>query len=248
MRLAGKVALITGAGRGIGRAVAEAFALEGARVVLNARDATALKEVARNLRSCGQICLEAPGDITVAADRHRLVAESLRRFKRLDVLVNCAALLGPRVSVTDYPEDEWRSVMETNFFGLLGLVKEVIPAMQSSGNGGSIIAVSSSVGRHGRAGWGAYAVSKFAVEGLVQVMAEELRPHKIRINSVNPGGTRTDMRREAYPDEDPMTLPPPEAIVPVFLHLASDESMDMTGQALDARQYFDLDEANKKEN
>ena|SRR5690242_4048711 len=103
---------------------------------------------------------------------------------------------------------------------------------------GSIINVSSGVGRIGKARWGAYAVSKFAIEGFTQVLADELKDWSIRANAVNPGGTRTGMRAEAYPEEDPKTLPPAEEIMPVFVYLASDEAAAVTGQSLDARDWM----------
>jgi NAD(P)-dependent dehydrogenase (short-subunit alcohol dehydrogenase family) len=104
--------------------------------------------------------------------------------------------------------------------------------------GGSIINVSSGVGRIGKPRWGAYAASKFALEGLTQLLAAELQPFHIRVNAVNPGGTRTGMRAAAYPEEDPLTLPTPEQITPVFVYLASDESRDVTGQSLEARDFL----------
>jgi NAD(P)-dependent dehydrogenase (short-subunit alcohol dehydrogenase family) len=102
---------------------------------------------------------------------------------------------------------------------------------------GSIINVSSGVGRVGRARWGAYAVSKFGLEGLTQVLADEVKEFGIRVNSVNPGPTRTEMRAEAYPEEDPLTLPTPEQITPIFVHLATAQSENLTGQMLEAQDW-----------
>lgn len=117
------------------------------------------------------------------------------------------------------------------------MTQEVLKGMTAQ-RGGSIINVSSGVGRAGRARWGAYAVSKFGVEGLTQVLAEEVKELGIRVNAVNPGPTRTQMRADAYPDEDPMTLPVPDTIVPAFIYLASDDSIGVTGQSLEARDWL----------
>jgi NAD(P)-dependent dehydrogenase (short-subunit alcohol dehydrogenase family) len=150
-------------------------------------------------------------------------------------LVNNASLLGPRVTLVEYPFGEWEHVIRVNLNGLFLLTQQVVKRMIAQRHG-SIINVSSGVGRVGRARWGAYAVSKFGLEGLTQVLADEVKDFGIRVNSVNPGPTRTEMRAEAYPDEDP---PTPEQITPIFVHLASVESENVTGQMLEAKDWLE---------
>jgi len=174
------------------------------------------------------------------ADRQQvqqLAGEIERRFDGLHVLVNNASLLGPRVPILEYPEEDWEAVVAVNLHGPFFVIKACLPLMIPT-SGGSIINVSSGVGRIGKPRWGAYAASKFALEGLTQLLAAELQPFHIRVNAVNPGGTRTGMRAAAYPEEDPLTLPTPEQITPVFVYLASDESRDVTGQSLEARDFL----------
>jgi NAD(P)-dependent dehydrogenase (short-subunit alcohol dehydrogenase family) len=132
----------------------------------------------------------------------------------------------------------WDEVLRINTSSLFYTTRPLLPTLIRRG-AGSIINVSSSVGRRGKPNWGPYAVSKFGLEGFTQVLAEELRPHGVRVNSVNPGATRTEMRAAAYPDEDPLSLPPPEEIASVFVFLASDESSSVTGQAFEARDYLE---------
>lgn len=237
MKLQDKVALVTGGSRGIGRAVAAAYAREGAEVVITARDRGSLEAAAEEIRKSGGRIVPLQADV---ADRHQvrnLSEEIHRRFGRLHVLVNNASLLGPRVPIQEYPEEEWEAVIAVNLTGPFFVVKSCLPLMASAGEG-SIINVSSGVGRIGKPRWGAYAASKFGLEGLTQVLAAELAPLHIRVNAANPGGTRTVMRAAAYPEEDPLTLPTPDQITPVFIYLASDESRNVTGQSLEARDFL----------
>ncbi|HXF69401.1 MAG TPA: SDR family NAD(P)-dependent oxidoreductase [Thermoflexus sp.] len=238
MRLQGKVALVTGASRGIGLAIARAYLQEGAAVAICARDAAALAAAAESLRSLGDEAriLARPCDVTRPEEVQSLIAAVEAAFGRLDVLVNNAAVLGPRVPIAEYPLEAWREVLEVNVTGVFLVTRAALPLMRRTG-GGSIINLSSGVGRRGRARWGAYAVSKGAIEILTQILAEELAPEGIRVNAVNPGPTRTRMRAQAYPEEDPLSLPAPEEIVSVFVYLASDESREVTGQSLDARTF-----------
>ncbi len=238
MRLQGKVALITGGSRGIGLAIARAYLQEGAAVALCARDAAALAAAVESLRSLddGARILARPCDVTRPEEVEALIAAVEAVFSRLDVLVNNAAVLGPRVPIAEYPLEAWREVLEVNVTGVFLVTRAALPLMRRTG-GGSIINLSSGVGRRGRARWGAYAVSKGAIEIFTQILAEELAPEGIRVNAVNPGPTRTRMRAQAYPEEDPLSLPAPEEIVPIFVYLASDESREITGQSLDARSF-----------
>jgi len=237
MRLEGKVALVTGASRGIGRAVAATYAAEGAHVVVAARDRDPLEAAAAEIRKSGKRVLAVFVDVADRAKTKVLGDVIKQQFGRLDILVNNASMLGPRVPVLEYPEEDWERVIAVNLHGPFFVIKACLPLMIPTG-GGSIINVSSGVGRIGKPRWGAYAASKFALEGLTQVLAAELLPFHIRVNAVNPGGTRTGMRAAAYPEEDPLTLPTPEQVTPVFVYLASDESRDVTGKSLEARDFL----------
>ena len=232
--LEGKVALVTGASQGLGRALALAFAREGARVAINSRSEEGVRPVAGEAESAGAEVLALAADVSRSADVERLVEATVERFGRIDVLVNNAGVLGPRVPIEEYPEDEWRRVMDANLNGLFLVTKAAIPHMPE---GGSIINVVSGVSVEGRAEWGAYSVSKFGVEGLTQILASELEERGIRANAVDPGGMRTEMRAAAYPEEDPMTRITPEENTGVFLYLASDESREVTGQRFKAQEF-----------
>ncbi len=229
-----KVALITGASQGLGRALALAFAREGARVVVNARSEDSVRPVAGEVEDAGAEVLAVAADVSKEADVERLVGESVERFGKIDVLVNNAGLLGPRVAIEDYPEDEWRRIIDANLTGPFLVSKATIPYLSE---GASIINVVSGVSVEGRAEWGAYSVSKFGMEGLNQILAAELAERGVRVNAVDPGGMRTDMRAAAYPEEDPKTRITPEENTAVFLYLASDESKGVTGERFKAQEF-----------
>lgn len=232
--LEGKVAMITGASQGLGRALALAFAREGARVVINSRSEETISPVAEEAEFLGAEVLALAADVSRSADGERLVSAAAERFGRIDVLVNNAGVLGPRVPIEEYPEDEWRRVIDANLTGPFLVTKAAIPHMPE---GGSIINVVSGVSVEGRAGWGAYSVSKFGMEGLTQILAAELEERGIRANAVDPGGMRTGMRAAAYPEEDPSTRITPEENTDIFLYLASDESRGVTGQRFKAQEF-----------
>jgi NAD(P)-dependent dehydrogenase (short-subunit alcohol dehydrogenase family) len=232
--LGGKVALISGASQGLGRALALAYAKEGARVVINARSEEGIRPVAGEVEASGAEVLALAADVSKSADVQRLVDAATQRFDRIDVLVNNAGVLGPRVAIAEYPEDEWRRVIDANLTGPFLVSKAVVPHMPE---GGSIVNVVSGVSVEGRAKWGAYSVSKFGVEGLTQILASELEERGIRVNAVDPGGMRTEMRAAAYPEEDPMTRITPEENTGVFLYLASEESEGVTGQRFKAQEF-----------
>ena len=232
--LEGKVALVTGASQGLGRALALAFAREGASIVVNSRSEERIPPVAREAESLGAEVLALAADVSKSADVERLVGATVERFERIDVLVNNAGVLGPRVPIEAYSEDEWRRVIDANLTGLFLVTKAAIPHMPERG---SIINVVSGVSVEGRAGWGAYSVSKFGVEGITQILASELEGRRIRANTVDPGGMRTEMRAAAYPDEDPTTRITPEENTSVFLYLASDQSRGVTGQRFKAQEF-----------
>ena len=233
-RLKDKVTLITGASQGLGRALALAFAREGARVVVNARSEESVRPVAGEVEDAGAEVLAVAADVSKGADVERLVGESVERFGKIDVLVNNAGLLGPRVAIEDYPEEEWRRIIDANLTGPFLVSRAAIPYLS---DGASIINVVSGVSVEGRAEWGAYSVSKFGMEGLNQILAAELAERGVRVNAVDPGGMRTDMRAAAYPEEDPQTRITPEENTAVFLYLASDESKGVTGERFKAQEF-----------
>lgn len=232
--LEGKVALVTGASQGLGRALALACAKEGANLVISSRSADALEAVAEEARALGVEVLAVPADVSRSQDVQELVDATAERFGKIDVLVNNAGLLGPRVRIEEYPEDDWRSVLDANLTGPFLVSKAAIPHMPE---GASVVNVTSGVSIEGRAEWGAYSVSKFGLEGLTQILAAELKDRGIRANSVDPGGMRTDMRAAAYPDEDPKTRITPEETTAVFIYLASDESREVTGERFKAQEF-----------
>lgn len=236
MKLKDKKALVSGGSKGIGKAIARAYVTQGASVLICGRNEVTLKKACQEISQYGMIDY-VRADITGETDVKSLASHIEKKWNKLDVLVNNASILGVRAPILDYPEDVWEEVIQVNLNAQFFVTKALLPFLLKS-QSGSIISVSSSVGRRGKGLWGAYAASKFGLEGLTQVLADELVSANVRVNSVNPGGTRTEMRAEAYPDEDPMTLPTPDDIVPVFLYLASDESIGVTGKEFNARDWI----------
>jgi len=232
--LEGKVAMVTGASQGLGRALALAYAREGAMLVINSRNYESIRVVVEEIHSLGVEVLGIGADVTSSSDVEDLVDVAVEHYDRIDVLVNNAGLLGPRVAIEEYPEDEWRRVLDANLTGPFLVSKAAIPYMRG---GASIVNVTSGVSIEGRAEWGAYSVSKFGMEGLTQILAAELKDRGVRVNSVDPGGMRTGMRAVAYPDEDPTTRITPEENTAVFLYLASNESRDITGERFKAQEF-----------
>ncbi|MGD8830575.1 MAG: YciK family oxidoreductase [Pseudomonadales bacterium] len=238
--LAGKVILVTGAGDGIGRAAAKTFALHGASVVLLGRTREKLEAVSDWIGAeTDTESVIVPCDLAALADENAAaLAQAIDgTFGRLDGLLHNASLLGPKVPIAHYPTRDWQTVFQVNVHAAFLLTRALLPLLDASGNA-SVVFTSSSVGRKGRAYWGAYAASKFAIEGLAQILADE-HEHagRIRFNSLNPGGTRTTMRREAYPAEPPDAVPPPEAHMDLYLYLFSDASARLSGRQLDARDW-----------
>jgi NAD(P)-dependent dehydrogenase (short-subunit alcohol dehydrogenase family) len=230
--LRSKVALITGAGRGIGRATAELFAREGAKVVFCSRTKHELAETVAAITSAGGDATARVADIGIAREADALVRLAVKRYGRLDILINNAGILGPRVPIVEYPHREWAQVLRINLCGTF-FVSQVAASVMVGQGAGTIITLSSSVGRRGRGLWGAYAVSKFGAEGLSQVMADELRSAGVCVVTFNPGGTQSAMRAEAYPSEDPSTLRPPTDAARALLQLAVNSSPDLSGEAFD---------------
>lgn len=223
--LAGKVILVTGASRGLGRAIAQSCAQHQATVLLLGRDLKRLEALADEIEGAAQPSpLIVPFNLEGATvDDYATIAELIaQRCGRLDGVVLNAALLGEISNFETYDPVLWARVFQVNVHSQFMLLRVCLPLLRKSATA-SVVFTGSGVGRRGRAYWGAYAASKFALEGMMQTLADELRGvSQIRVNSLNPGRLRTRMRALAYPAEDPTTLPAPESVAPYFVHLLSD--------------------------
>jgi len=231
--LDGRLALVTGASRGIGAATAESLAGAGAHVILTARTAAGLEEVEGRIHEAGGSATIAPLDLTEPESIARLAAATAERWPALDILVLNAAMLGSLSPVPQIDGKEFNKVLTLNLLAQQALVAAFDPLLRKS-EAGRLLAVTSSVGRHPRAFWGAYGASKAALEALVLSYAEEvanLAPLKVAI--VDPGATATKMRARAFPGEDQATLKPPGAVADAILALlgrdfATGERLEVT--------------------
>ncbi len=218
-RLAGRIALITGASRGIGAAVARRFAAEGARLVLAARTQGGLEETDDAVRAEGGEATLVPLDLAETATIDRLGAAIHERFGRLDVFVGNAAILGGLGPLAHADPETWDRVVALNLTANWRLIRSLDPLLRASDSGRGIF-VTSGAARAAIPYWGPYAVSKAALEMLVRTYAAEVAKTAIRVNLIDPGAVRTGMRAEAMPGEDPMTLPTAESITGAFVELA----------------------------
>jgi NAD(P)-dependent dehydrogenase (short-subunit alcohol dehydrogenase family) len=218
--LAGRICLVTGASRGIGRAVARRYAQEGADLILCARTVGALEELDDEIRAInGKTSLLVPMDLRNFDTIDQLGAGLYERYGKLDVLVGNAGVLGQMSPLTHTEPKAWQEVIDVNLTANWRLIRSLDPLLRRSGAGRAIF-VSSGVARDARAYWGAYAVSKAALEMLVGIYAREIQQSSVRANLIDPGRTRTRMRATAYPGEDPATLPAPEDVTEPFVRLA----------------------------
>jgi NAD(P)-dependent dehydrogenase (short-subunit alcohol dehydrogenase family) len=218
-RLAGRVALVTGASRGLGAAIAKRFAAEGAELILLARTVGGLEEVDDVARAAGAHATLVPLDITDFPALDRLGAAIYERYKRLDVLVANAALLGSLSPLGHIDPKEWQKVVDVNLTANWRLIRSLDALLRAS-RAGRAIFVTASVGKTPRAYWGAYAVAKAGLEQLAGLYASEVAMTKLKVNLVDPGPLRTQLRQQAYPGENPDSLPLPEAFTEVFVELA----------------------------
>ncbi|HTT03243.1 MAG TPA: YciK family oxidoreductase [Steroidobacteraceae bacterium] len=238
--LAGRVIAITGASDGIGRAVAFECARHGAAVILLGRNQRKLESVREQIEAAtpkGGEATVAVLDLehALAADYDRLADAVLERFGRLDGLLHNAGLLGILAPIEHYDVPTWCRVMHVNLTAAFALTQVLLPALKRSPDA-SILFTSSGVGRRAKAYWGAYAVTKFGVEALTQLLAAELEGiSPVRVNAINPGPVRTRMRRQAYPAENPESLPLPETLTSVYLALLGPASRGVTGMSFDAQ-------------
>ncbi len=233
-----RIILVTGAGEGIGRAAAKHYAAHGATVVLLGRTLEKLESLYDEIENAGHpqpAIVPMNLDSATEHDYIELSNQLFDEFGRLDGLLHNAGLLGMRTPIENYDPITWEQVMRVNVHAPFLMTQTLLPLLQRSGDA-SVVFTSSGVGRKGRAYWGAYAVSKFATEGMMQVLADELENSpNIRVNAINPGATRTQMRAYAYPAEPPENNPTPAEIMPVYLYLMGADSRQVNGQSLDAQ-------------
>jgi len=233
-----RIILVTGASDGIGRALALKAARLGAQIVLHGRDVKKLEEVYDAIEAIDGAPRPSIAVMDLASansESYTSLADSIaQEFSRLDGLVLNASILGERYSIEQYDAVLWQRVMHVNVTSAFALTQVLLPLLHKSEDA-SVIYTSSGVGRTGKAFWGAYAVSKFATEGLSQVLADEQRNSGLRSNCINPGPVRTKMRLEAYPAEDRDKLKTADEILPAYLYLLGPDSKDVTGQSIDAQ-------------
>jgi NAD(P)-dependent dehydrogenase (short-subunit alcohol dehydrogenase family) len=233
-----RIILITGASDGIGRALALQAATLGAQVILHGRNASKLEKVYDAIEAIGSAPRPSIAVLDLAAansESYTTLAQSIEAdFGRLDGLVHNASIVGERFAIDQYDAVMWQRVMHVNVTSVFAMTQVLMPLLQLSEDP-SVIFTSSGVGRTGKAFWGAYAVSKFATEGLSEVIADEHRHGKLRSNCINPGATRTKMRLAAYPGEDRDALKRPEEILAPYIFLLGPDSKGITGQSFDAQ-------------
>ncbi|MDD8059141.1 MULTISPECIES: YciK family oxidoreductase [Shewanella] len=232
-----KTILVTGAGAGIGRTAAIEYAKHGATVILLGKTVKKLEAVYDEIVNAGYPTPAiVPLDLKGATEQNYIdMAETIaEQFGHLDGLLHNASQLGALGPFEHIDLESLETIIKVNVTAQAIMTKALLPIMRKAPNA-SIIFTSSSVGRKGRAYWGPYAFSKFATEGMMQVLADECDGTSVRVNTINPGATRTEMRAKAYPGEDPQTLKTAQQIMPTYLFLMSDESINTNGQALNAQ-------------
>ncbi len=236
MKLDGKVALITGAARGIGWEIAQAFALEGARVALCDLAQREVDEAVEKLKLPAENTLSVRADVSSESDVVALLRQTAVKFGRLDILVNNAGFAWPRggpvnLELADTPMEVWQRILETNLTGTFLCSREALKIMRPQG-GGSIINLSSPQGKRGKRLRGPYSAAKFGVEGLTQVLALENSANRIRANCLDPGGIVATEAIRNIPGNRGLRMLSPEIVRPCAIYLASDESNDLNGQSL----------------
>ncbi|RFU69839.1 SDR family NAD(P)-dependent oxidoreductase [Bacillus sp. V59.32b] len=233
----GKVVMITGASKGLGKALTVAFARQKAKLAICARGEYELRKIQKEAQELGAEVLAVTADVSVSRDVERFTSMTEHVFGRIDVLINNASMLGPSPIplLLDFPEEDFEEVVRVNTVSSFLLTKRVIAGMLQR-NEGAVINVTSEAGHTGYAGWGAYGVSKFAVEGLTQTWADEVKGTNVRVNMVDPGEMDTNMHALAVPDCD-YSLANPNDVVDVFLYLASTESSGINGMRFEAQEF-----------
>jgi len=235
--LAGKTILITGAGDGIGRVLALQSAALGATVILLGKTVSKLEAIYDEINKLGkQQPAILPLDLQGATEAHYAdLADTIKReYGKLDALVHNAGQLGVLGPFAQIEKSSWDEVLQVNLTAQFMLTKALIPLLQLAPQASTIF-TSSGVGNKGRAYWGAYSISKFATEGMMQTLADEFENSTLRFNAINPGATRTGMRATAFPAEDANLLKTPADIMPSYLYLLSDDSVEVNGQRFNAQ-------------
>ncbi|GAM73507.1 hypothetical protein JCM19241_2962 [Vibrio ishigakensis] len=232
-----KIILVTGAGDGIGKQAALSFAEHGAQVLLLGRTVKKLEQTYDEIMAAGGAePAIIPLDMMGATKQNYVdMAETIEgQYGRLDGVLQNASLLGVLSQFDQIEEDTFDEIMQVNVKAQFLMTQALLPVIRKS-EMGRIIFTSSTVGHDGRALWGTYSISKFATEGMMQILADELSNTTIRVNAINPGATRTTMRASAYPAEDSMLLKTPLEIMPLYLYLMSEQSQEINGLCIDAQ-------------
>jgi len=232
MDLRNQVVWITGASQGIGRATAEAFANEGAEVILTARTETILQVLAHDFRQRGFKTAMLPGDVSKPDVVERITEQIAKQFGRLDALINNAGVITPRKRIHEITPDEWTINMAVNLRGVFLCERAALRLMLRDSKG-VIVNMSSGAGKNPVATWGAYAVAKAGVEMLTKVSAQDYKDTGIRFYAFNPGSTRTQMRAMAYPGEDPKVVKTPDKVAQFILKLVRGELNAPSGASVD---------------
>ena len=232
-----KTIVITGGSKGLGEALTYAFAKEGHNISICSRSEEALHLVKEKAEKLGGNILAIKADVSKAHEVEMFISLTEEKFGQIDVLINNAAILGPSPIplLLDFPINAFQDVWKNNVLNPFLVTKRVLPGMILR-NEGSVINITSEAGSTGYAGWGAYGISKFAVEGMTETWADELAETSIRINMVDPGSMNTEMQALAVPDRD-YEIPKPEQILDVFFFLASEASKNITGQRFVAQEF-----------
>lgn len=221
--LSGKVALVTGASRGIGRAMALSLARAGAHVLALARTVGGLEELDDEIKDAGGKASLIPADVTDAEAMSQIGAALAARFRKLDIFVANAGVLGELAPLPDIAEKVWRQTIDVNVTANWRLIKSLDPLLRASGSGRAVFVSSRVGGQDARAFWGAYAVSKAALDMLAETYAIESKLFGVRVAVIVPGAMRTKMREQAMPGENPETLPDPSALAPLLYYAVSPE-------------------------
>ena len=235
-KLENRIAIVTGASQGIGKAIALAFGQQGAKVVVTARTTDAIEAVANQLRKIGTEALAITADLSVETDIRRIAEETVKRFGGTDILVNNAAIIHPRLDLVDFNANLWRQVIDVNLIAPALLTKAVLPSMINN-RFGMILNISSIGGRKGSKGRSAYRATKAGLISLTESVAAEVKPYGVDVNCICPGGVDTEGFREAFDsqgrEQDPKLMRP-EEIAELAVFMASDASSAITGAAIDA--------------